>query len=69
MFNIHELWIPAYIRDIDMGGILRTTSWSESQNGFFGNFTNPQVSLVEFWMRYQSTMDAQRWKHAKLTAD
>ncbi|KAK9668928.1 hypothetical protein RND81_13G096500 [Saponaria officinalis] len=62
-------WIPAYFRDTYLGGIMRTTSRSESENSFFGNFTNPHLSLVEFWMRYQTAMDAQRWKHSKLTPD
>ncbi|XP_074298679.1 protein FAR1-RELATED SEQUENCE 5-like [Silene latifolia] len=69
MFEDRKLWIPAYFRDTYMGGLLRTTSRSESENSFFGNFTNPNLSLVKFWMRFQSAMDAQRWKHSKLTAD
>ncbi|KAK9672833.1 hypothetical protein RND81_12G127800 [Saponaria officinalis] len=56
MFNIRESWIPAYFRDLFLGGIMRTTSRSESEN-------------IEFWMRYESAMDAQRWKQSKLIAD
>ncbi|XP_074282860.1 protein FAR1-RELATED SEQUENCE 5-like [Silene latifolia] len=59
MFDIRSSWIPAYFRDIYLGGIMRTTSRSESENSFFGNFTNPHLTLVEFWMRFQSAMDAQ----------
>ncbi|XP_074304489.1 protein FAR1-RELATED SEQUENCE 5-like [Silene latifolia] len=69
MFDIRSSWIPAYFRDIYLGGIMRTTSRSEYENSFFGNFTNPHLTLVEFWMRFQSAMDAQRWKYAKVTAD
>ncbi|XP_074297776.1 protein FAR1-RELATED SEQUENCE 5-like [Silene latifolia] len=69
MFDIRSSWIPAYFRDIYLGGIMRTTSRSESENSFFGNFTNPHLTLVEFWMRFQSAKDAQRWKYAKVTAD
>ncbi|XP_074271687.1 protein FAR1-RELATED SEQUENCE 5-like [Silene latifolia] len=69
MFDIRSSWIPAYFRDIYLGGIMRTTSRSESENSFFGNFTNPHLTLVEFWMRFQSAMDAQRWKYAKVIAD
>ncbi|XP_074315334.1 protein FAR1-RELATED SEQUENCE 5-like [Silene latifolia] len=69
MFDIRATWIPAYFRDIYLGGIMRTTSRSESENSFFGNFTNPHLTLVEFWMRFQSAMDAQRWKYSKVTAD
>ncbi|XP_074301432.1 protein FAR1-RELATED SEQUENCE 5-like [Silene latifolia] len=69
MFEDHKLWIPAYFRDTYMGGIMRTTSRSESKNSFFDNFTSSNISLVQFWMRFQSAIDAQRWKHSKLTAD
>ncbi|KAK9751032.1 hypothetical protein RND81_02G237200 [Saponaria officinalis] len=69
LYEMRESWIPAYFRDTYLGGIMRTTSRSESENSFFGNFTNPHLSLVEFWMRYQTAMDAQRWKNSKLTAD
>ncbi|XP_074320871.1 protein FAR-RED IMPAIRED RESPONSE 1-like [Silene latifolia] len=69
MFKHRALWIPAYIRDTYLGGILRTTSRSESENNFFGNFTNPHVTLIEFWMRFQTAMDAQRWKYSKVMAD
>ncbi|XP_074300369.1 protein FAR1-RELATED SEQUENCE 5-like [Silene latifolia] len=69
MFEDSKVWIPAYFRDTYMGGLLRTTSRSESENNLFGNFTNPNLSLVQFWMRFQSAMDAQPWKHSKLTAD
>ncbi|XP_074298524.1 uncharacterized protein LOC141629418 [Silene latifolia] len=66
MFDIRSSWILAYFRDIYLGGIMRTTSRSESENSFFGNFTNPHLTLVEFWMRFQSAMDAQHWKYAKM---
>ncbi|KAL2944187.1 Protein FAR1-RELATED SEQUENCE 5 [Bienertia sinuspersici] len=60
IYDIRKLWIPAYFRDLFMGGIMRTTSRSESENNFFTCFTNPHVTLVEFYMRYESAMDAQR---------
>ncbi|KAK9689763.1 hypothetical protein RND81_09G079200 [Saponaria officinalis] len=69
IFEMRESWIPSYFRDTYLGGIIRTTSRSESENSFFGHFTNPHLSLVEFWMRFQTAMDAQRWKHSKLIAD
>lgn len=69
MHKIREYWIPAYFRDLFLGGLMRTTSRSESENNFFSNFTNPNLTLVEFWMRFDSAMDAQRWKQSKLIAD
>ncbi|CAK8566648.1 unnamed protein product [Lathyrus sativus] len=62
MFDIRDMWIPAYFKDIFLAGILRTTSRLESENSFYGNFLNPNVSLVEFWMRFDSAIEAQRHK-------
>lgn len=61
------MWVPAYFRDIFLAGILRTTSRSESENSFFGNYLNKNLSLVEFWMRFDSAIEAQRYK--ELLAD
>ncbi|XP_021747463.1 protein FAR1-RELATED SEQUENCE 5-like [Chenopodium quinoa] len=60
MFKIKHLWIPAYFRDLFMGGLLRSTSRSEGENSFFCNFTNPHVTCVEFFVRYETALDAQR---------
>ncbi|XP_021737183.1 protein FAR1-RELATED SEQUENCE 5-like [Chenopodium quinoa] len=60
MFEMRAMWIPAYFRDVFMGGIMRTTSRSESENNFFTSVVNPHVFLVEFFMRYETTLDAQR---------
>ncbi|XP_074299085.1 protein FAR1-RELATED SEQUENCE 5-like [Silene latifolia] len=35
MFDKRDSWIPAYFRDLFMGGLMRTTSRSESENSFF----------------------------------
>ncbi|XP_021756150.1 protein FAR1-RELATED SEQUENCE 5-like [Chenopodium quinoa] len=51
MYNIRDMWIPAYFRDLFLGGIMRTTSRSESENNFFTMFTNPHLTLIEFYMR------------------
>jgi len=67
MFELRSMWIPAYFKDIFLAGILRTTSRSESENSFYGNFLNPDVNLVEFWMRFDSAIEAQR--HKELLAD
>ncbi|XP_074306174.1 protein FAR1-RELATED SEQUENCE 5-like [Silene latifolia] len=69
MFDKRASWIPAYFRDLFMGRLMRTTSRSESENSFFGNFMNPNLTLVEFLMRFESAMDAQRWKQSKLIAE
>ena len=61
------MWIPAYFRDLFLGEVLRTRSSSKSENQMFCNFTNPHLSLVEFWMRYESALELQR--HDELQAD
>lgn len=50
-----------------MAGILKTTSRLESENSFFGNYLNKNISLVELWMRFDSALKAQR--HKELLAD
>ncbi|XP_074299663.1 protein FAR1-RELATED SEQUENCE 5-like [Silene latifolia] len=65
MFDMRASWIPAYFRNLFLGGLMRTTSRSESENSFFGNFMNPNLTLVEFLMRFESAMDAQRNKDLK----
>ncbi|KAK9676159.1 hypothetical protein RND81_11G058400 [Saponaria officinalis] len=69
LFEMREEWIPAYFKDIFMGGLMRVTSRSESENSFFDRFVTPHVSLVEFWMCYESAIDAQRHKQLKLNHD
>lgn len=50
-----------------LGAVLRTTSRSESENQLCSNFTNPHLSLVEFWIQFESTVELQR--HDQLQAD
>ncbi|XP_056688516.1 protein FAR1-RELATED SEQUENCE 5-like [Spinacia oleracea] len=60
IYEKREMWIPAYFRDLFLCGIMRTTSRSESENNFYTKFTNPHLTLVEFYMRFESALDAQR---------
>ncbi|XP_021737229.1 protein FAR1-RELATED SEQUENCE 5-like [Chenopodium quinoa] len=66
MLKIKHLWIPAYFRDLFMGGLLRSTSRSKGENSFFCNFTNPHVTCVEFFVRYETALDAQRHEQDEL---
>jgi len=59
MYDTRDMWIPAYFKDLFLGAVLTTTLRSESENHFFNNFTNPHLSLVEFWMRYESALELQ----------
>lgn len=61
-FGIRQSWIPAYFRGVFLGGLLRTTSRSESENAFFGHFVNRRLSLLEFWIRYETAIEEQRQK-------
>jgi hypothetical protein len=67
MYDLRSMWIPAYFKVTFMAGIMRTTSRSESENSFFGNYLNKNLTLVEFWMRFDSALEAQR--HKELLAD
>ncbi|XP_019178983.1 PREDICTED: protein FAR1-RELATED SEQUENCE 5-like [Ipomoea nil] len=69
MFEARNHWIPAYFRDVFMGGLLRTTSRSESENYTYNRFTGPQSSLVEFMMNFDSALKSQRNTNAKLNSD
>ncbi|XP_019171996.1 PREDICTED: protein FAR1-RELATED SEQUENCE 5-like [Ipomoea nil] len=52
-----------------MGGLLRTTSRSESENYTYSRFTGPQSSLVEFMMNFDSALKSQCNTNAKLNSD
>ncbi|KAG5035545.1 hypothetical protein JHK87_010455 [Glycine soja] len=62
-----NMWISTYFKDTFLVGILRTTSRSESENSLFGNYLNKNLSLVEFWMRFNSAIESQR--HTELLVD
>ncbi|XP_019174042.1 PREDICTED: protein FAR1-RELATED SEQUENCE 5-like [Ipomoea nil] len=69
LYEARASWIPAYFNDIPMGGLLRTTSRSESENNYFGKFTNHHCSLVEFMAQYNSVIGEQRQRQSKLNAE
>ncbi|GJV95863.1 FAR1-related sequence 5-like protein [Tanacetum coccineum] len=60
MFNLRRMWLPAYLIDSPLFGLMRTTSRSESENAFFKSFTNHGSTLVNFMMCFESTMEGQR---------
>ncbi|GJV77331.1 FAR1-related sequence 5-like protein [Tanacetum coccineum] len=66
MFDLREIWIPAYFIDSPLFGLMRTTSRSESENSFFKSFTSPGATLVSFMMSYESAMERQRYRQEKL---
>ncbi|KAK1350213.1 hypothetical protein POM88_054696 [Heracleum sosnowskyi] len=66
MYAIRSSWIPTYFRDEPMFGLLRTTSRSESENFFFGQFHKQGDNLCEFCIRFQMAMERQRNETARL---
>ncbi|XP_021729351.1 protein FAR1-RELATED SEQUENCE 5-like [Chenopodium quinoa] len=66
MFKIRHLWIPTYFRDLFMGGLLHSTSRSEGENSFFCNLINPHLICVEFFVLYETALDAQRHEQDEL---
>ncbi|XP_022027438.1 protein FAR1-RELATED SEQUENCE 5-like [Helianthus annuus] len=65
IYQISDTWIPAYYRDEHMSGLMRTLSRLESENHFFGQFCNPNCTLVEFLGHFDSAIEAQRHEHRK----
>jgi hypothetical protein len=61
-YALRESWIPAYFVGYSLGGILRTTSRSESENAFFGRFVNRRLALLESWIRFEAALEEQREK-------
>ena len=52
MFGMRSSWIPAFYRHEPMSGLMRTTSRSESENHFFCQVANSQLTLVEFFNHF-----------------
>ncbi|XP_074297733.1 protein FAR1-RELATED SEQUENCE 5-like [Silene latifolia] len=69
LYDLREQWIPTYFKDVSMSGLMRVTSRSESENSFFDRFLTPHLTLVEFWVCYESALEAQRHKQSKLNSD
>nr|GEX12181.1 hypothetical protein [Tanacetum cinerariifolium] len=60
MYNIRNRWIPAYFKDVELCGLMRTTSRSESKNSLFSNFTSGRSTLIKFMMCFEAAMERQR---------
>ncbi|KAK1391937.1 hypothetical protein POM88_010993 [Heracleum sosnowskyi] len=58
-----------FFRDKPMFGLMRTTSRSESENNFFSQFHRQSDSLCEFYLRFGSAMDRQRYEYARLNQE
>ncbi|XP_042065531.1 protein FAR1-RELATED SEQUENCE 5-like [Salvia splendens] len=60
MFAIRHLWIITYFKDVLMGSLMRTTSFSESENSFFKRYSKLLFNFVDFTLKYNNAIDAQR---------
>lgn len=69
MYAIRTSWIPAFFRDKPMFGLLRSTSRSESENNFFTQFHRQSDTLCEFYLRFESAMDKQRYETSRLNQE
>ncbi|KAK1388822.1 hypothetical protein POM88_017000 [Heracleum sosnowskyi] len=69
IYAIRTSWIPAFFRDKPMFGLMRTTSRSESENNFFSQFHRQSNTLCEFYLRFESAMDKQRYETARLNQE
>ncbi|XP_074277139.1 protein FAR1-RELATED SEQUENCE 9-like [Silene latifolia] len=56
----------AHCRVLKMVSIMRTTQRSKRENSFFKRFEHKSGTLVEFWIRFKSTMDQQRHTQKQL---
>ncbi|GJW49150.1 FAR1-related sequence 5-like protein [Tanacetum coccineum] len=68
MFNLREMWLPAYFIDSPLFRLMRTTSRSESENAFFKSFINHGSTLVNFMMCFESAMERQRYRDKRASA-
>jgi hypothetical protein len=64
-FDMRHSWIPAYLMDVPLAGILRTTSRSESANSFFNRFIHRKLTFIEFWLRFDTALECQREEELK----
>ncbi|XP_035842152.1 protein FAR1-RELATED SEQUENCE 7-like [Helianthus annuus] len=65
MFAMRSMWIPAFYRHEPMSRLKRTISRSESENHFFCQVANSQLTLVEFMNHFDGVMDVQRFNYRK----
>ncbi|XP_031099870.1 protein FAR1-RELATED SEQUENCE 5-like [Ipomoea triloba] len=68
LFEQRASWIPAYFRDVYMGGLLRTTSRAESQNHVFRSCTSKHSNLMELLDKIEGAIGKQRHKQTELNA-
>ncbi|XP_071698777.1 protein FAR1-RELATED SEQUENCE 5-like [Rutidosis leptorrhynchoides] len=68
-FKIRDRWVSGYISHLPICCLMKTTSRTESSNAFFRVFTDPDHTLVQFMLNFESAMDKQRHEHHVVTSD
>ncbi|GKB32386.1 FAR1-related sequence 5-like protein [Tanacetum coccineum] len=66
MFELREKWIPAYFHNMPLSGLMRTTSRSESENHMFRKLLNSDLTLVEFFIHFETVVQTQRFRLGKM---
>lgn len=61
IYEIRDSWIPAYINDYPMCGMMKTTSRSESMNNFFNSYSQADNFLVNFIRNYDNAISKIRF--------
>ena len=61
IYEMRDSWIPAYINDYPMCGMMKTTSRSESMNNFFNSYSQADNFLVNFIRNYDNAISKIRF--------
>lgn len=61
MFEIRDMWIPGYFKELPMCCLMKTTSRSESSNAFFRIYSHSGNMLVQFMLCFEAAMEKQRY--------
>ncbi|KAL4559416.1 hypothetical protein LXL04_031554 [Taraxacum kok-saghyz] len=66
IYEIRDSWIPAYINDYPMCGMMKTTSRSESMNSFFISYSQADNFFVNFMRNYDNAISKIRFAQREL---
>jgi hypothetical protein len=64
-FDMRHSWMLAYLMDVPLAGILRTTSQLESENFFFNRFIHRKLTFFELWLKFDTTLECQHEEELK----
>ncbi|XP_023745568.1 uncharacterized protein LOC111893734 [Lactuca sativa] len=53
-------WIPSYLRDFQLSGLMRTTSRLECEDYVFSKFLHPEANFLDFIVSFGNAMEKQR---------